>query len=99
MEKDAPFHNSSDSNRVRRRSLFLLDTFSRRRVNLLMGFLAFHGRYIKYASCPGYHLSSAIMDFHTPLPSSVPSSSSSSSRYVTHDLLRMLYHPQSRMTT
>lgn len=66
MEKDAPFHNSSDSNRVPSTLSFLSDTFSERRVNLLMDFLAFHGRYIKYASHPGYHLSSRHNGFPHP---------------------------------
>lgn len=68
MEKDAPFHNSSDSNRVPSTLSFPFGYLFRRRVNLLMGhFLAFRGRYIKYASCPGYHLSSRNNGLPHPL--------------------------------
>ena len=39
------------------------------------------------------------MNLSTPLPSSAPSSSTSSNRYVTHELLRVFYHLQPEKTT
>lgn len=68
METCSPFHTFEIQIRLRRRTLFPLDTFSGRRVNLLMRrFLAFHSGYIRYASCPGYHLSSRQNGFPHPL--------------------------------
>ena len=57
-----------------RRYLFSFGAFFARRVNLLMGyFLAFRGGYIKYASCPGYHLSSRRNGLpHPPTFSPIP---------------------------